>query len=364
MVFMALYAIVKESFHIYYNMTEMHSILIERFMGLEVADCVKVYEIFSRISNQFDDLDAFYGWCKNVGIARSSEYPDVDKITQKKLDLMDEYMREKSMVGHRREKSVVHFEQRREEEDDRKSELVVEEDMNQIKALPPPEGFPEKPEKEEEEEEVRVDEKDEKEADLLNLGEDAVTCEEHGDRLALALFDGVATLTNDVRAETTRTAWEPFKDTDNWETALVQSASQLQNQQASLPGGFDTMLLDGMYQQGAAMQAMAPSGYMATGSASSIAIDSAGRPAMLALPATPKAAGPAMMSTDPFEASLPVPPPNYVQIPEMEKKHILLVQEQLMWQQYSRDGMPGQIGFTNIQQPNPYTYMGGYSHTL
>lgn len=360
-VHVALYPLVKESFQIYYDITEILGILIERFMGLEVSDSVKVHEIFCRISKQFDELDEFYGWCKNTGIARSSEYPEVEKVTQKKLDVMDEYIRDKSESMHNRR--AEYLEQKSEtEEEDKKSE-VVEEDTNTIKALPPPEELPE-PEKEEVVEELK--EKDNNtiiqiEADLLNLSEDTVTSKEHGDKLALALFDGGAP----VMGPGTTPAWEAFKDMENWETALIQSTSHLSNQNPSLPGGFDMMLLNGMYQQGATTHAMASSGFVTTGSASSVAFGSAGRPAMLALPAPPAADGSvaAIMGADPFVASLPVPPPAFVQMSEMEKKQRMLVEEQLMWQQYARDGMHGQVGLTNMQ-PNTYPYnMGGYTHT-
>ncbi|KAH7866382.1 hypothetical protein Vadar_019681 [Vaccinium darrowii] len=356
-VLIALYPVVKESFQIYYDITEILSNLVERFAALDVADSVKVHEIFCRVSKQFDELKDFYGWCKHVGIARASEYPTVERIPQKKLEVMDEFIREKSAAA--RNKKIMYLEQKNENEEKESKPEVVEEDMNAIKALPPPEGFPAEPEievKEEKKEESK--ETPQKEANLLDLGEDEATSQEYGDKLALALFDGGPPAT--TSGATTTQPWEAFKDTENWETALVQSASHLSNQQASLPGGFDMMLLDGMYQQGATTQAIASSGYAATGSASSMAFGSAGRPAMLALPAPPMAGGSAatLTSADPFAASLPVPPPSYVQMAEMEKKQRLVVEEQLMWQQYARDGIQGQIGFTKMQ-PNPYPYNTG-----
>ena len=357
---MALYPIVKESYRIYDDITEFLANLIDRFVVFEIADCVRVYEIFCRVAKQFDELDEFYGWCKNVGIARSSEYPEVEKITQKKLNLLDNFIRDKSSSALNRK--PVYLEQSNKMED-KKSE-VVEEDMNAIKALPPLEG--EDPENEEKEEVEKLPEEKvsmgQQVVDLLNLGEDTVTCEEHGDKLSLALFDGGAPPTG---PETTTSPWEAFTDTENWETELVQSTSHLSNQKPLLPGGFDTLLLDGMYQQGMTNRAMASSSYNATGSASSVAFGSAGRPAMLALPAPPAADGSSVAPTsaDPFAASLPVPPPSYVQMSEMEKKQRLLVEEHLMWQQYAKEGMPGQAGLTKIQ-PNPYPdNMGGYAHT-
>lgn len=376
---MALYPIVKESFQLYYDITETLGILIDRFMELDVPNSVKVFEIFCRVSKQYDELDMFYSWTKSMAIVRSSEYPDVEKIPQKKLDVMDEFIREKSLMAHNR-KNKIGEQQKLEEIDQDDNETVVEEDMNAIKALPAPEELPEEPPVEEEkqqEEKAEVEEEVEKQeetkkkqdvGDLLNLGSDAPTTEEQADKLALALFDGNLSTTATVTTSNNTSAWEAFNDTGDWETALVQSTSHLTNQQPSLPGGFDQLLLDGMYQQGVTQQAVASSGVVATGSASSMALGSAGRPAMLALPAPPPppgAEGGAQVApgSDPFAASLRVAPPPYVQMSEMEKKQRLLVQEQLLWQQYEKDGRQGKVGLTNSQQ-NPYPYYsGGYTNT-
>ncbi|KAF6167175.1 hypothetical protein GIB67_029813 [Kingdonia uniflora] len=352
-VIVALYPIVKESFHIYYDITEIMGILIDRFMELEIPDCVKVHDIFTRIGKQFDELDTFYSWCKTVGIARSSEYPEIEKIAPKKLDVMEEFIRDKSALAQSKKlknlelrNHVVPHEVVREE--------VIEQDMNEIKALPPPEGFiveEEKEEIKEEEKEKEVKNIDTQNANFFDLREDSTRGEEQGDKLALALFDGGATTT-------TTTNWEAFTmldDSADWETALVQSTSKLNNQKTELGGGFDMFLLNGMYQQpGPNTGVSGP-----TGSSSSVAIGSAGKPAMLALPAPSvpsTGAAPAVAGADPFVASLQVAPPAYVQMSEMEKKQKLLVEEQLMWQQYTRDGMQGHLG---VQQ-NPYG-MGGYT---
>ncbi|CAK9140468.1 unnamed protein product [Ilex paraguariensis] len=349
----ALYPIVKESFQLYYDITEIMGILIDRFMELNISDSVKVHGIFCRFTKQYDELDMFYDWCKIVGIARASEYPEVEKITQQKLDLMDEFIREKSVMAQNQR--VKNVELMNEPAEETVEEAEPEEDMNAIKALPPPEGFSDETEKEEVDvEETKEEENKTQQGDLLNLGEDAPTTEEHGEKLALALFDdGFAAATT----VTGTSAWEAFNESDDWETALVQSASHLSNQKAVLPEGSDTLMLDGMYQQGVTAAAAASSGYLATGSASSVALGSAGRPAMLALPAPPAADGGAAATpgADPFAASLAVAPPSYVQMTDMETKQRLLVEEQLMWQQYARDGMQGQVRLANVQ-PNPYPY--------
>lgn len=348
---MALYPIVKESFQMYYEMTDIMAILIDRFTELEVPDCVRIYEMFSRIGKQLEELDAFYSWCKNVGIARSSEFPEVEKITRKKLDLMDEFIRDKIALAQ--DNRAMSPESKNESmQESNNSAEANEVDMNSIKALPPPETQEEKLEEERKENlQLAV-----VEADLLNLGEDAVTTtHEHGDNLAIALFDGVGPTTS------SSPAWAAFNDnTPDWEIALVQSASRLSSQPAvSMAGGFDMLLLNDMYEQGLAANATTDRNYGGNGSASSVAFDLAGRPSMLALPAPPRTAPSRLPAgTDPFAPSLGMAPPPYVQTSDMEKKQRLMVQEQWMWQQYTRYGMQGQLGFSNLQA-NPYD-MGGY----
>ncbi|URE09469.1 Clathrin assembly protein [Musa troglodytarum] len=75
---------------------------------------------------------------------------------------------------------------------------------------------------------------------------------------------------------------------------------------------------------------------------------------------------------DPFAASLSIPPPSYVQMADVEKKQQLLVQEQVLWQHYAKDGMQGQSSLaklSNVFIPNPtmpygmptaYNTAGGY----
>ncbi|XP_061364555.1 putative clathrin assembly protein At1g03050 [Gastrolobium bilobum] len=351
-VIVAHYPIVKESFHIYYEISEILGILIDRFPELEVTDCVKVYDIFCRVGKQFDELDLFYGWSKSIGIARSSEYPEIEMVTTRKLEVMEEFIKDKSILAQNQKPNAEEEEENEEEEEEAKE---PEEDMNAIKALPPPEEIEEEPAEEEPKEEEAKEEKVvQTEGDLLNLGDDTVTSEERGDKLALALFDGAAATTGATQA----LPWHAFNEGADWETALVQSASNLVNQKPELGGGFDTLLLDGMYKHAEMNATMQGQGYGVSGSASSVALGSAGRPAMLALPAPPGSDS-SSGTADPFAASLAVAPPSYVQMSDMEKKQRLLVEEQLLWQQYARDGRQGHVARAK-QQPTNNTYVGGY----
>ncbi|KAE8679981.1 putative clathrin assembly protein [Hibiscus syriacus] len=316
----ALYPIVKESFQVHYDMNEIMAALIDRFTDVDMPDAMKIYEVFCRQSKQFEELDAFYSWSKTVGVARLSEFTEIERITQKKLDLLDELIRDKSALeqGNLSKEEPNH-------EPEEIEEPEPEEDNNAVKALPP-----------------------------RKISEDSISFEDHADKLALALFDGPA-----PAKTSTGPTWEDLKDETDWETALVQSASSLSNQKAELGGGFDKLLLDGMYQQGQTMAAM--QSCATTGSASSVAFGSAGRPAMLALPTQPSSDGDknnnGSTPVDPFAVSLTVAPPSYVQMSDMEKKQKLLVEEQAMWDQYRRNGLQGHVGTSNVQA-YPYNHGG------
>lgn len=219
-------------------------------------------------------------------------------------------------------------------------------DFSSIKAFPPPESYMEKEEKTENSAKTEQ----ETEADLLNLKENAMTPEEQSSRLALALFSADGSSSNSKK----KGSWEAFYskterqeqegEKQDWELALVESASNLSKQRASLGGELDPLLLSGMYDQGAINQYM--DAQLSRGSASSIALPARGKTPVLALPAPDGAVQ--AVGWDPFEASLSVPPPAYVQMADVERKQRLMVEEQLMWEQYRRDGMHGQVGLGRL----------------
>ncbi|KAL0412704.1 UNVERIFIED_CONTAM: putative clathrin assembly protein [Sesamum radiatum] len=348
----ALYRMVKESFQICYDITEVIGTMIERFMKLDVPNMVRVHAVFCRISKQYDELDAFYDWCTTARIVPPSEYPKFEKIPQKKLDMMDDFVHQKSaMLKNRKAAMRARPKPKRVEETKAAEAEQVKHVIKEVSLSA---------QSTDETNEVKQEKKAQEIGDLLNLDEDAPSIEEQERAYALALFDaGPATTV----PASTPTPWEAFKNSSgDWETALIQSTSHLSNQKVSLPKGFDTLMLDHMYQQGAMPPTVACSGPTVTGSSSSVAQRSAGQTAVLALPAPLAAnAGPDGPSsrTDPFAASLAVLPPGYVLMSEMEKKQRLLVEEQLFWQQYAKGGMPGQLGLANVKQQNAHPYIIG-----
>ncbi|KAJ6673230.1 ASSEMBLY PLANT-LIKE PROTEIN putative-RELATED [Salix viminalis] len=297
---------------------------------MEYAYCLKGFDIYAGAAKIIDELGVFYVWCKDTAIGRSSEYPEVQKITENILGTLGECLREMTL---RRTKSS---ERRIEEEIPAKQDQ--EPDVNEVKSLPPP---------------VQQPQPQQMTEDLVNLKDDVVSADEQGNELALALFSGPPTTNANgawvafpsPREPEVTSAWQtPAAQSSqaDWELALVESASNLSKQKTSLGGGFDSLLLNGMYDQAAARQHV--SSAQLTGRSATSA---------LALPA-PDGTMQRVQNQDPFAASLTVPPPSYVQIAEMERKQRLLVNEQQLWQHYGRDGMHGQVDLTKINDPSGY----------
>lgn len=319
----------------YFHMTEIMSTLIDRFVELEVPDCMKVLEIFYRAAKQLNEVESFYSWCKTVGIARPSDCPQVDKITPKKLMVMEEFIREKAAMARARKA---------------KKRGAAEEQpkvhrLSDRKVLLPPEEAAKEEEEGKRGKESANSCNTQLEFDLLDPSEDnAVRGEEDGDRLALTLFA--------EDPSTPPPTWEPF-DAGNgfsdWETALVQSASStLSNQKATVTAGsggggsgggggcgFDVSFLDSLYQQGSRVAGGAA---FPGGSAGGMAFNGAAPPAFLALPAPP--ASPAVPS-----------PPTGVRMWGVDQKQ-QLAEQQLMWQQNVNNGMHVYYGW---QQPHLQT---------
>ncbi|KAH6804751.1 epsin N-terminal homology domain-containing protein / clathrin assembly protein-like protein [Perilla frutescens var. frutescens] len=351
MILVSLYTIVKESFKLYADICEVLAVLLDKFFDMEYQDCVKAFDAYTSSAKQIDELVGFYNWCKDIGVSRSSEYPEVQKITGKLLETLEEFVRDRAKAMKSPERKVEAL-------PPPEDEPVP--DMNEIKALPPPENYTPPPPPEPEPPKPAVQES----GDLVDLRDEGVTADDQGNKFALALFAGpVANNGNgsweafpsNGEAEVT-SAWQnpaAERGKADWELALVESASHLSKQKAAMGGGLDPLLLNGMYDQGMVRQHTSTA-QLSGGSASSVALPGPGasKTPVLALPAPDGTVQ--TVGQDPFAASLSIPPPSYVQMSDMEKKQHLLMQEQMVWQQYSRDGMQGQTSLAKINAGGYY----------
>ncbi|KAL4319011.1 hypothetical protein GQ457_18G013870 [Hibiscus cannabinus] len=321
----ALYEIVKESFQLYYDITEILAIFIDRFMELDLDESLNVRDIFCRQGRQLDELDNFYSWCKTAGIGRSTEYPEIDKITVEKLDLIDELMRDKESAAQRIDGRIP-----KDVPDKRVKKWEATPEVKERKA-----PVEKEPEKEKEYEWKAI--VGQKEGDLLSLRKHAISSENQAEKLALFLFDrGAPTRPPPVPG------WEAFPDEADCVSAFFQTSSNLNYQKANLGGGFDALMLDGMYPRVQTVKTMASRGLTVTRSASSIVLGSDGRPAAMGLPAKPSSDGKKTGSiggSDPFAVSLA--PLAYMQMSDMEKKQWFLEDEQAMLEHYKRNRLQG-----------------------
>ncbi|KAK3140929.1 hypothetical protein QOZ80_5AG0407890 [Eleusine coracana subsp. coracana] len=352
----ALFPVLKDTFQLHADAAVVLAVLLDRFFDMEYQHCVKAFEAYVGAAKQIDELLAFYAWCVDAGVARPADFPagEVNRIDDGLLETLEQFLRERGRAAHQNDHNqsssshkvaptTHHQLGRLGVQDDHGQSAEAEyfyDDMNRVKALPaPPEPKSSAPTAH-------------KNGDqLVDLREPAATADEQGNKLALALFnaptngDWVAFPSdgdddNDGKVIIT-SAWqtpaaEPGKG--DWELALVETASNLSRQKATLGGGMDTLLLGGMYDHGAVCRHVAAA---SSGSASSVVSGATTTP-VLALP-TPDGTVQAVGNADPFAASLAVPPPAYVQMAEMERKQELLLQEQRMWAQYRQGGMQGQI---------------------
>jgi hypothetical protein len=252
-------------------------VLVDRFAELVTPACVRVHSIFTSLAKLVDELDDFYSWCKATDVCRPSDIPEVQRVRQKNLDLMDEFIRDRhasaSQWGRSPPTPVKKNDVKGIEPAPKEQQVVALEENNAGKAAAaePANSL------------VVVDDKT---ADFLNLDEDASppSGEERGRNLTLALFDG-----NSAEAAP---KWVAFDDSEaDWETALVHSTSTPAAQHSKLGGGFNTTVLDDMCNRATA-NATVTNARAFAGSASSVATHPLGA-TVLALPPVRHRLGPA-----------------------------------------------------------------------
>lgn len=356
----ALYPIVRESFQLYGHICDGLAVILDRFFDMEYQDSAKAFEMYSRAAKKVGELASFYNLCKNMGVCRTAEYPEVQMISEQLLRTLEEYLSERSSSRNEKPKSPEPEPEKLQSPGPISEEPA--EDLNNRKALPAP-GHDANNEPEETQKLTK-----QPEGDLLNVNNATISSQELENKFALALFSGSSqsdatkeweAFPPSDKGSGTASAWEtPLteKGKAGWELALVESVSNLRKQGGSMAGGFDSLLVEGLYDQAVAHQ-QHMSQLMAPGSASSVALPGRQSSSFLSLPAPttytrddPFAASCNVVPTgeDPFAASLNVPPPSYVQMSDMSKKQNLLVQEQQFWQQYQKDGMQGQHGIMKL----------------
>ncbi|OVA20021.1 AP180 N-terminal homology (ANTH) domain [Macleaya cordata] len=92
----SLYAVVRESFDLYRDISDGLALLLDSFFHLQYQSCVDAYQTCIKASKQFQELCGFYTLCKSIGVGRISEYPSVQKISDELLETLQEFLKDQS----------------------------------------------------------------------------------------------------------------------------------------------------------------------------------------------------------------------------------------------------------------------------
>ncbi|XP_041992149.1 clathrin coat assembly protein AP180-like [Salvia splendens] len=96
LVHVALYAVLKESFDLYKDISEGLSLILDSFFHLQYQNCVLAFQTCIKAVKQFEEVSSFFSLCKSLGIGRTSEYPIIQAISDELIESLQEFMKDKS----------------------------------------------------------------------------------------------------------------------------------------------------------------------------------------------------------------------------------------------------------------------------
>ncbi|KAL6848995.1 hypothetical protein ACP4OV_021578 [Aristida adscensionis] len=286
-------SVLKESFKIYCAINDGIINLVDKFFEMPRHEALKALEIYRRAGQQAGNLSDFYENCRGLELARNFQFPSLREPPQTFLVTMEEYVREAPRMVPVREPLEL------------PERLLLTYKPEEAEEVPEPAPV--------EEEKLPVEEPAPVEApateivspppktevvdtgDLLGLNDPnpVASAIEESNALALAIVptDGGASTTGNTGFQ------DKGFDPTGWELALVTAPSNTSAAADSqLGGGFDKLILDSLYDDGAYRQRQQQQLY---GSA---------------------APNP-FMANDPFAMSNQVAPPPSVQMAAMTQQH-------------------------------------------
>ncbi|XVE78396.1 hypothetical protein DITRI_Ditri13aG0141700 [Diplodiscus trichospermus] len=91
-----LYAVVRESFDLYRDISDGLGLLLDSFFHLQYQSCVNAFHYCVRATRQFEELSSFYDFVKSLGVGRTSEYPSVQKISDELMETLQEFLKDQA----------------------------------------------------------------------------------------------------------------------------------------------------------------------------------------------------------------------------------------------------------------------------
>ncbi|KAF3443404.1 hypothetical protein FNV43_RR13086 [Rhamnella rubrinervis] len=106
LVLISLYAVVKETFDLYRDISDGLALLLDSFFHLPYQSCVNAFQSCVRASKQFEELSDFFNLCKSIGVGRTSEYPSVQKISGELIETLQEFLKDQASFPGRTPSSL------------------------------------------------------------------------------------------------------------------------------------------------------------------------------------------------------------------------------------------------------------------
>ncbi|CAA7398749.1 unnamed protein product [Spirodela intermedia] len=295
----ALALVLKESFKIYCAINDGIINLVDMFFDMSRHHAVKALSIYKKAGHQAECLSEFYEFCKGLELARNFRFPTLREPPPSFLATMEEYIREAPRIGSVSKIPMEHQEPTNLQTDGkREEELPQEGGLNDSAG---PEAKPSEAEEDQQRptEEAPAEPSPAQTGDLLGLDEVNPDVAKLDESNALALY---LTSSSGGGKDKPYVAGGLENGASGWELALVATPSTNDSHlaESQLAGGFNKLLLDSLYDDGAARREQGHGVY--------------GPPAV----AAPVSAANPFVSLDPFAASNTIAPPAAVQMAMMQ----------------------------------------------
>ncbi|KAL0410277.1 UNVERIFIED_CONTAM: putative clathrin assembly protein [Sesamum latifolium] len=308
----ALALVLKESFKIYCSINDGIINLVDMFFEMPKHDAVRALNIYKKAGKQAEHLADFYGFCRNLELARTFQFPTLRQPPPSFLATMEEYVREAPQTGSLSNKRLEY--RAAEPEPEEPEEPPPQEPEPQVEEVEIKEELEPEPEPQPKEEVPLPIPQEPTDllvsspllyfnalrpkiyvslrkscAGLIELNPEAMRIE-HNNALALAIL-------------------EPGTESPSAHNALAEIGR--------LAGGFDNLLLDSLYEDDATRRTLQlhSAGYNA----------SYGYDLALQNPFT--------QQHDPFATSNNIAPPTNVQMALMSQQEQIMMQQQQQQQQ-------------------------------
>ncbi|KAE8695261.1 glycosyl hydrolase family 17 family protein [Hibiscus syriacus] len=109
LVLMSFYAVVRESFDLYRDISNGLGLVLDGFFYLQHQSCISTIEYCVKARKQFEDLSCFYENCKRLAVGRTSDYPSVHGISEELLETLKEFVKDQASFPCPKSPHLVHL---------------------------------------------------------------------------------------------------------------------------------------------------------------------------------------------------------------------------------------------------------------